>query len=71
MKLALLSTLAFLASCSHRATVTPAYLTIHATAAQCEMLPITSNNRMVGECRYTVEDSTGVHFRRIEFRRTR
>lgn len=71
MKLALLSTIAILASCGHRATVTPAYLTIHATAAQCETVAINSHNRTLGECRYTVEDSTGVHFRRIEFRRTR
>ena len=80
MKLALISTLAILASCGHRANVTPspfdfgkdqALVRLSADALQCEVLPINSKYKILGECRYTVEDESGVHFRRIEFRRTR
>ncbi len=71
-KLFLATTIILLtASCARRATMTPAYLTIHANDAACDMLPMTSTGRTIGECRYTVETDKSVKFRRIEFRRVR
>lgn len=71
MRTAILIALALTASCARRATVTPAYLTIHAKAAACEMLPMGDTSRTLGEVRYTVETDKSVEFKRIEFRRVR
>ena len=71
MRAALLIALAITAACSRRATLTPAYLTIHATAASCETLTMSDTGRVMGECRYTIEERGKMEVRRIEFRRVR
>ena len=65
--------LALLTACAPRhLPVTPAYLTIHATAASCESVPISDVKSDVwAECRYTVEDAGSMHVRRIEIRKAR